>query len=511
MSVEVKSLVEAIYERYSSSVGGKLDETLCIAASPASSTDTESTSSSSVMCGSPEDIDSSSCDSVLSISTTTTSTLTASETVTPSKPSQQQANTSNPATSKLDKRRKRVFNRTSGAKTNTSNKIMFYLPDAYNNSTPVGATTTTTSARVATAQESVKDVNNNIITSVSLVMSDMNIKQVGDLEKLERVCKNVLELDVSKNQFDDWTEIGKILGSLDKLRLLNLSSNKLHGHELQKVQQEYDDDGAERQQQSADMKDPETSNSEESDTSQSDNQEEKMDIEQVMMPASPINQQPSLIQSHQLTTLILNSCHLSFSTLQSLLSHLPNLAELHLASNQYTSIEFSHTFVHPSLRILYFNNNMLSEWSEVAKLGKAFSNLDQLVLSDNSQLASFSHPENHQLFRNLKLLIANRLSINEWSCLDELKRFPSLKHLRMQHVPLLTSLSDEEKYFLLVAHLHDGVESLNGGRITAEDRDQCERKYIRYFMDSEHRPSRYYELEAKHGKLNKVFIFVELI
>ena len=102
------------------------------------------------------------------------------------------------------------------------------------------------------------------------------------------------------------------------------------------------------------------------------------------------------------------------------------------------------------------------------------------------------------------MLIINKLKINEWSVIDQLREFPLLRHVRIQNIPLLNTLNDEEKYYLLVAHLHESIDSLNGSKISTDDKENCERKYIRHFMDVANKPKRYYELESKHGKLNKL-------
>lgn len=46
-----------------------------------------------------------------------------------------------------------------------------------------------------------------VITSCSLVMSDQNINEIGDYESLKRSCKNVIELDISRNQVESWDEV----------------------------------------------------------------------------------------------------------------------------------------------------------------------------------------------------------------------------------------------------------------------------------------------------------------
>jgi hypothetical protein len=270
---------------------------------------------------------------------------------------------------------------------------------------------------------------------------------------------------------------------LKKLRLLNLSSNKLN-HSIkcgpqccgEKIEVDLDDESDEP---------PKFT-------------DEQID-HNVKLTVDYFNQEWQL--NHNLTTLILNSCHLDLRIIESLLNILKNLTELHLASNNYSKITFSSNFQKPSLKVLYFNNNQLNSWLEVCKLGACFPNMETLVISEN-QIEHLCHDTT--LFKNLNLLIANKLKINDWSSIDHLRKFPSLKHVRMQNIPLLESLSDEEKYFVLVGHLDDSIHSLNGSRITTDDKENCERKYLRYFMDFESKPTRYFELESKHGKLDKL-------
>lgn len=213
---------------------------------------------------------------------------------------------------------------------------------------------------------------------------------------------------------------------------------------------------------------------------------------------------------HQLRILIMNSCHVDLRVIECVLHRLPSLSELHLASNNYSCVNFSHGFTKYSLKILYFNNNNLTDWNEVCKLGKCFPNLENLVLSHNniSNFTSTLQEDNclntAQCFPRLEILILNKLKINEWSVIDELRHFPHLKHVRIQNIPLLNSYNDEEKYYLLVAHLDDSIDSLNGSKITGEDKENCERKYIRHYLDVAQKPPLYYELESKHGKLNKL-------
>lgn len=312
--------------------------------------------------------------------------------------------------------------------------VSFYIPEAY-------------SPR--------KAHNLSIRTSISLVMSNLGITHIGEADEIEAVCKNVLEIDLSRNELNNWTEIRKLLSSVKKLRFLNLSLNKF----LNESNIEY--------------------------------------------------QWPVSETYGHLNTLILNSCFLELDVVESVLKRLPNLSELHLSSNNYEKVTFSHNFVKESIKILYFSNNMLADWCEVCKFGSSFPNLENLVLSENN-LRNFranslsDSVDNCSLFKNLKILILNKLKINDWQAIDQLREFPKLKHVRIQNIPLLENLTDEQKYYVLVAHLDESIDSLNGSKISNDDKENCERKYIRFFMDSNFKPNRYYELETKHGKLDRL-------
>lgn len=328
-----------------------------------------------------------------------------------------------------------------------------------------------------------------IMTSVrSLIMADKYLNQVGDHEELENCCRNVLELDLSKNEFMDWNEIKKILNAMKNLRLLNLSHNPL-------------------------------TNSNNFNTSS--NMSSK---EEVLKEKNSNDNEPQIYSDafhyfhfewnndknefNQLETLILNSCHLDLSIIEFLLSRMPNLKELHLASNNYSCVTFSKQFRKDSIKILYLNNNNFTEWCEVLKFGMCFPMLENLVISDNplSNFVSKSSLTTNTCFQNLEIIILNKLNIVEWAAIEQLREFPNLKHVRIQNLPLLNDFNEEEKYFLIVGYLDNNILSLNGSRISNEDKENCERKYIRHYLDFQEKPNRYYELENKHGKLNKLAV-----
>lgn len=84
---------------------------------------------------------------------------------------------------------------------------------------------------------------------------------------------------------------------------------------------------------------------------------------------------------NMLETLILNSCFIDLKVVEILMNRMPNLSEVHLASNGYEIVTFSEGFVKESVKILYLNNNNFSKWSEILKFGKCFPMLEYLVIN----------------------------------------------------------------------------------------------------------------------------------
>lgn len=206
-----------------------------------------------------------------------------------------------------------------------------------------------------------------------------------------------------------------------------------------------------------------------------------------------------------LKTLILNSCLIELKQVEAIICRLPELSELHLSGNSYSEVTFSEKFIKDSLRVIHFNNNELAQWTEVNKLGKCFPCLDTLSLCEN-KLNDIDCLDSES-FLKLTMLNLNKLNIKTWSSFDLLRKLPSLKNIRVQNIPLLDGYNNDEKYFLTVASLNENLlETLNGSKVTSEDMDRCQRKYVRHFMDlnENSKPGRFYELELKHGNLDKL-------
>jgi hypothetical protein len=221
----------------------------------------------------------------------------------------------------------------------------------------------------------------------------------------------------------------------------------------------------------------------------------------------------------------LNSCFIDLRIIELLITKLNNLNELHLSSNEYKQVNFSNDFSKKSLKLLYFNDNKLNDWKEICKLGKCFSNLEYLCISEN-ELADIDDDESNEYkeaiepigesehlmnekkiqdhFLNLKTLVMNRLNINDWRTVDKIRDFNQLNNVRIQNIPLLRKYKEDEKYFMLVSHLGAKIETLNGSMITKEDRESSERKFIRYYTDLPNKPTIYSQLQIKHGIVHKL-------
>lgn len=216
-----------------------------------------------------------------------------------------------------------------------------------------------------------------------------------------------------------------------------------------------------------------------------------------------------------LKTLVLNECLIDLRIVECLINRLSGLNELHLSRNHYKHVNFSTNLRNQSVKVLYMSNNLLDNWNQVAKLGFCFLNLEQLVLSSNplkkfeiepdQDIDYLGDAKNSDLFKNLSILNINKIKIDQWSSLDAIKYFPNLKHIRIHEIPLLENIkTEEEKHNLLVGYFDKNISYLNGSNIPSQFKESCERKFMRFFMDQEHKPARYFELEAKHGKLNRL-------
>lgn len=278
-----------------------------------------------------------------------------------------------------------------------------------------------------------------------LVLEGCGISHAGEEEEVATFCAHVVELDLSHNQFRDWGEISKILSNIPHLDFLNLSMNPLKGSIL-------DPCGAEA--------------------------------------------------FSGLRRLVLNNTQVSWDMVHTLTQEIPELEELFLCLNEYDRVILSPVPC-PSLRLLHITDNQLQDWNEVRKLGIMYPGIVSLILANNS-LSSIHEPEESmkRLFPNLCSINLHNSGLSCWEDIEKLNYFPKLQEVRLMGIPLLQSYTDQERRYLMVAHL-PSVAVLNGSLVTEGEREDAERFYIRYYLDcpEDELPQRFHTLVARYGRL----------
>ncbi|XP_042354833.1 tubulin-specific chaperone cofactor E-like protein [Plectropomus leopardus] len=278
-----------------------------------------------------------------------------------------------------------------------------------------------------------------------LVLSDSGISKAGDGSDIAAFCGHVVELDLSHNQLNDWTEICTIVSNIPHLDFLNLSMNPLSGVELE----------------------------------------------------------PSMAEVFsRLRQLVLINTHISWDAVHTLTKHTPELEELFLCLNGYNTVSVSQTSC-PSLRLLQITDNQLHQWAEVRKFGQMYPSLSTLVLANNSVDSVDDTQETLQrLFPNLRSINLNNSGLSKWEDIERLNFFPKLEEVKAKGIPLLQPYTTHERRCLLLAQL-PSVVLLNGSAVSNGEREDAERLFIRYYQDcpEQELPMRYHILVSKYGQL----------
>ncbi|KAG8002265.1 Tubulin-specific chaperone cofactor E-like protein [Nibea albiflora] len=278
-----------------------------------------------------------------------------------------------------------------------------------------------------------------------LVLNNCGIRRAGDQGEIAAFCAHVIELDLSHNKLQDWHEISKIVASIPNLEFLNLSSNPLAGMTLEPRSAE---------------------------------------------------------AFSRVRRLVLNNTQVSWDTVLQLTREIPELEELFLCLNEYSSVSAS-SVACPTLRLLHITDNSLKDWAEVRKFGSMFPSLDTLVMANNN-LASIQDNKDilQRLFPNLRSMNLHNSGLNRWDDIEKLNFFPKLEEVRLQGIPLLQAYTNAERRSLMIAQLPT-ISLLNGSVVTDSEREDAERFFIRYYLDypEEELPYRYHSLVTKYGKL----------
>lgn len=283
-----------------------------------------------------------------------------------------------------------------------------------------------------------------------ITLDDCGINCAGPVGEIASMCPNVEELDLAKNDLSDFHEVFQIIRQLQKLEFLNLSENFLP-HKI------------------ADFT--------------------------PLLGEHPKESLPSVKK------LILNNTAVPLETVNSLLNCLSGVQDLYLSLNGYECIPDCPE-QYPNIKSLSINKHAITQWEEIGKIGFVFPGLVELRMSE-CPLENISPKEVPQQFPNLKALNLNNTLLDTWEAIDALKSFPILTDVSVMGIPLLYQYTDQHKRQLLIARLPN-IQKLNKTKISAEEREDAERFFIRHHMDDESPPLRYLELVGTHGMLDRL-------
>ncbi|KAH7095382.1 hypothetical protein FB567DRAFT_29142 [Paraphoma chrysanthemicola] len=250
-------------------------------------------------------------------------------------------------------------------------------------------------------------------------------------EDVKEACPKAVELDLSRNLFEEWREVASVCEQLERLKNLRVDGNRFK------------------------------------DTTLSDEEKERC-----------------LKAFANINTLRLEENLLPWKDLTRLTHLFPTLSTFSAASNLYTQLT-SHV---PNTKIthLILEDNLIHSLSDVAPLTK-LPNLQRLILKSN-KISEVNSPDSPMPIFSSTVLEVD-LSFNEistWNFVEALAHaFPGLTSLRVSHNTLYESLqapdgrnlTADDGYMLTLARL-GSLKSLNHSPINPKERLNAESYYL---------------------------------
>jgi len=324
---------------------------------------------------------------------------------------------------------------------------------------------------------------NNLILPPGLSLNGCAISTAGSESKIRDICANVEELDLASNHITDLREVYGIVRWMPNLRFLNLSENHFSrvdviNRDMFELTSSSGCDAVKRT--------PTTFN---------DTTEEDVMATSSFLPSS------SSLSLESVKSLVLNNTRVPWIAVNHLLQSMPNLQELHLSLNNYTSMEMPNTY--PNITRLYISGNPdLSSFDEISNLVSAFPQLEGLTMADcnvSSIPLSFQ-----SLLPHLQSLNITNWPIDDWESLERLNNLPNLSELRCQGVKVLESIEDDDsrRHHLISRLPH--IKRLNGSEISDDERMFAEKAFVGFYLvhDDLPRPPRFHVLHSIYGRVD---------
>lgn len=401
-----------------------------------------------------------------------------------------------------------------------------------------------------------------------LVLNDCDIDCAGDFEAIKEKCRRVRELDLAQNKLHDWQEVFHILEHMPRVEFLNLSKNHLVGPICNPTTLPTNSlrsmvlNGTYLDWPCVEVLLDNLPLLEELHLSLNDYKEVLIDSIECASAGDEREDDVAVKAAHAVVDDEVTECNEHNDNNKQSDSHKLTLTSTTTAKATAAAIIETETSAtppptptsptgscteprckriqpHRKLKTLHFTGNPVESWLEICRLGRVFPSLENLVLADcpikaiqadasavAPTAAGASATNNndcttvceedvemsnktecpHKHFHNLQFLNLSYSNISAWDDIDQIAKFPKLHNLRVKNWPLWERLecTEHERRQLLIARLPN-VSLLNGGGvISADEREDAERAFIRHYMDKPEweRPKRYDELVAKHGKLD---------
>ncbi|GAA5814954.1 hypothetical protein MFLAVUS_011488 [Mucor flavus] len=174
-----------------------------------------------------------------------------------------------------------------------------------------------------------------------------------------------------------------------------------------------------------------------------------------------------------LKILSLNQTLIPWKHIETLSYQLPQLEDLQLGGNELKELGVITGF--RNLKCLNLEDNLISEWGQVEKLG-SLPNLEVLYLNDN-QLTRVEKPRTNEMFAKLRFLRIEFNKIDNWASLNALNNYPSLTKLRCKENPIFADMNIELQATHVVGRIKN-VTTVNGNTVTNRERTDLERFYL---------------------------------
>ncbi|OCK78795.1 RNI-like protein [Lepidopterella palustris CBS 459.81] len=254
-----------------------------------------------------------------------------------------------------------------------------------------------------------------------------------NLTDIKETCPNIVELDLSRNLFEEWREIASICEQLEKLKSLRVDGNRFRDISL-------------------------------------------TDAEKARCVSAFAN----------IKTLKLEDTLLSWQGITSLTPLFHDLTQLILSSNTLTYLPTTSPLRPTTLTSLSLEDNLLTSISSISPL-TTLPHLHRLIIKHNT-ISTLTAPGSPLPVFSPSLTEVD-LSYNEiasWDFIQGLEGvFPGLAALRIAHNPLYhslqaadgRSLSPEDGYMLTIGRLGQ-LKSLNYSPITPKERLNSESYYL---------------------------------